>query len=56
MLATPGNINIPISPQIQQVSIVDENYTMIGCFTDESIKNKIINHEYVDFAQLIPRD
>ena len=39
----------------QQANIVDENYSMIGNI-EESLRLKIINHEYVDFARLIPKD
>ena len=36
--------------------MVDESYQIVGNSVDESTKTKIINHEYVDFAQLIPHD
>ena len=38
------------------VSNVDDNYLVIGGHLDGSIKGKILNNEYIDFAHLIPRD
>ena len=39
----------------QNMTEVDENYMMIGNI-DESLRSKIINHEYIDLGQLLPRD
>ena len=39
----------------QQAAAVDKNYMVIGS-VDESLRHKIINHEYVDFARLLPKD
>ena len=33
--------------------VVDENYQVIGSHVDQNTQNKIINHEYVDFARLL---
>ena len=60
MVAMPGNQvllshnNFGLS--IHQAAIVDENYVIIGGNLDESLKAKILNHEYVDFARLLPKD
>ena len=57
MAATPGNFNEQnINFSRQQATIVDENYIMIGGHVDEGVCSKIINHEYIDFALLLPRD
>ena len=36
-------------------AMVDEHYSMIGGHVDDSVKAKIRNGEYVDFAKLIAR-
>ena len=38
-----------------QSALCDENYLLIGSHLDMSLQHKIINHEYVDFAKLIPK-
>ena len=40
----------------QQAMVVNENYMIIGGQIEESLKNKIVNVEYVDFVRLLPRD
>ena len=35
---------------------VDENYMSMGAHIDQSLRNKIANFEYVDFARLSPKD
>ena len=35
---------------------LDEDYIVVGNHIDKSMRNKIANSEYVDFAKLIPRD
>ena len=37
-------------------AFVDEEYLVIGSHVHESLCNKIVNHEYVDFVRLLPRD
>ena len=37
-------------------AMVDESYLMVATHVDEHLFNKIINHEYVDFSRLIPKD
>ena len=37
-------------------AIVDENYLVIGAHLDKTLIDKIVNHEYVDFTRLIPKD
>ena len=39
-----------------QSAYVDEEYMIIGSHVDETLCRKILNHEYVDFAKLLPRD
>ena len=36
--------------------MVDENYSLVAAHVDQSIRDKILNGEYVDFAKLLPRD
>ena len=36
-------------------SVADKNYLVIGGNIDPNIKQKILNHEYVDFAKLLPK-
>ena len=61
MAATPGEFqsnhcNVLVSFCRQQAVIVDKNYIMVGSHVDENLRNKIVQHEYVDFARLLPRD
>ena len=68
MIATPGNFGnnydyhgqcretIPFANHKHPATIVDENYMVVGMHIDDSIKKKIINHEYVDFARLLSKD
>ena len=56
VLATPGKQQLipPVDQSMamfmrQNATKVDENYMMIGN-VDQSVRNKIINHEYIDFA------
>ena len=37
-------------------AMVDESYQVVGAHVDDSLKQKIIKHEYVDFAKLLPKD
>ena len=62
LLNTPGKsygnllpINTVNNLERIQTTSVDENYMMLG-FIEESLFDKIIKHEYVDFARLIPKD
>lgn len=36
-------------------SIVAENYMVIGGHVDMSMRQKIINHKYIEFAHLVPK-
>ena len=66
MVATPGNLLLPMQNQIQvvndpnaicqQATIVDESYMVIGNQVDDLVRKKIINHKYVDFAKLLSKD
>ena len=59
MAATPGNdrfVANQMRVSIHQAAVVDENYVIIGGHLDENLRNKIFNHEYVDFARLLPKD
>ena len=58
MVTTPGkqtrDEGLPLS--FLQSAYVDEEYLVMGSHLDEAIIKKIKNHEYVDFAKLLPRD
>ena len=55
-LATPGNqLNLTSHAIRQDANEVDQNYLMIGNIPD-SLRLQILNHEYIDFAKLLPRD
>ena len=68
MYSTPGNdklvdglVNqflngIRQQQETQHSAMVDENYQMIGANLDIGIVDKIINHKYVDFTRLLPKD
>ena len=55
---TPGK-DIPVfdlAKQFVHSAMVDENYSIVGAHVDMTTKAKIVNHEYVDFGKLIPKD
>ena len=57
--AAPGKdvviTNVEQSPFMHAV-LVDERYMALGSHIDESMKKKIISHDYIDFARLLPRN
>ena len=58
MFSTPGKADNDINPRnnLEFISVVDENYIMVGAHIDSSIKEKIRRGEYINFARLLPRD
>ena len=59
LLPNPGNNNSRIvNWQVNQgaSSSVDDNYLVIGSHVDSNLQAKTVNHEYVDFARLLPKD
>ena len=67
MYATPGNAKSPglcepvINNMLTNVNphhyqLVDQQYQVISGGVDEVMRNRIINHEYIDFVKLLPRD
>ena len=40
----------------QFIAQIDEDYLLIGGHLDETIQNKIVKGEYVDFGKLLPKD
>ena len=38
------------------ISLVDDNYMVIGAYVEPSLQEKIIRGEYVDFARLLPKE
>lgn len=56
MFKTKGNVSEPITtPEVVQSTLFDENYMVIGGNIDPIIQCKIVNHEYVNFARLVPK-
>ena len=53
--ATPGETNSDFNRCLHS-AFMDEEYLVIGSHIDESLCMKIVNHEYVDFARLLPHD
>ena len=61
---TPGNLNvqrnqhnaIDLANNFVHSVMVDENYRVVGGHLDLTMRTKIINNEYVDFAKLLPKD
>ena len=47
---------LKLSKTFLHSAMVDESYQMVGAHLDESLKRKIIKHEYVDLVRLLPRD
>ena len=71
MFRTPGNNNFDWLPDVNRMvenqgqgfpggnshsSIVDDNYMVIGAHLEQSIQEKIVNNEYVDFSKLLVKD
>ena len=61
MLATPGKYwlgplgSVDLCEHLHS-AFVDQEYLVIGSHVDDVLVKKIVNHEYVDFARLLPRD
>ena len=36
-------------------AVVDENYHLVGSHIDDTIRDKIVSNQYVDFAKLLPK-
>ena len=57
MMATPGNLQSDNQWWNQHLAnVVDDKFLIVGNNVDPSVKAKILNHEYVDFARLLPKD
>ena len=70
LYATPGNQQLgqgalgnwlgaqalPNSTTNQLASTVDENYLVIRSHVDAALQQKIVENQYVDFAQLLPKN
>ena len=52
MFQVPGNVN----NQLVHSVLVDEEYAIVGSHLEESLRRKIVCHEYMDFSRLLPRD
>ena len=65
MFTTPGNENIideflnesrqNDNMNYRSIAMMDESYLFIGNHLDKGIVDKILNQEYVDFAELLPK-
>ena len=49
-----GNANQ--SENFKTTAMMDEDYLVIGAHIDESMQQKIVRGEYIDFGKLLPRD
>ena len=56
MLATKGRYHVNEFENRVHSTMVDDEYLMIGAHLDETLIKKIVNHEYVDFAKLLPQE
>ena len=45
-----------ISQDLQAIVLIDQDYQVVGAHVDESLKQKIIEGQYIDFGKLIPKD
>ena len=41
---------------VQAAGAVDDNYMVVGAHIDAGLKQRIVNHEYMDSAHLLPKD
>ena len=55
MLAAKGTYSTNFQDFLK-TAYVDEEYMVFGSHLDDGICKKIINHEYIDFAKLLPCD
>ena len=39
-----------------RIESIDDDYSVLGNHLDSSLRKKIVEHEYVDFSRLLPRD
>ena len=37
-------------------ALIDETYKLVGSHLDQGLREKILNHEYVDFSKLLPKN
>ena len=51
-----GEQDKQLCSQLAKSILVDEDYSVLGSHLDSLLRKKIIEHEYVDFARLLPRD
>ena len=52
-----NDVNVNSSHQPCYMSaLIDENYKLVGSHVDEKLRSMIMNHEYIDFAKLLPRN
>ena len=58
MLRTPGECNLEFleRQEKQHSAVVDKNYMVVGAHLDESIHQRIVNNEYIDFSKLLNRE
>ena len=55
IINTLNNNSLPLMGfNVHQSALVDKKYVVIGGQEDETIRSKIVNHEYIDFARLLP--
>ena len=45
-----------VNENFVSAALMDESFQLVAAHVDESVKKKIVNCEYIDFALLLPRD
>ena len=53
---TPGKGDSQVPMSYLQAVYADEEYLVMGSHLEQSTIQKIINHEFIDFGKLLPRD
>ena len=48
--------NLDINKEYVHSAMVDESYQLVASHLDQGVISKIIDHEYVDFGRLVPKD
>ena len=57
VLFPPKGNQFPLSQnQFQFIAQIDQDYLVVGSHVDESMQDKIVKGQYIDFSKLIPRD
>ena len=60
-MTTPGKVNSGDRYRVNQEAkgysmLADDNYVIVGAHNDNSLKERILRSEYIDFARLLPKE